>query len=657
MPGEYVVQSLKRDFSFPITDAFGIFLDPMNNRTAGFSFAVSPAGVQREGLVQNAGQYGVTTSWDNKWFSEVKNYDDKWVVEIAIPFKTIRYDDSQTTWGINFARNDLKRLETSTWVPVPTQYNVASLGFLAALKWDAPPKKAGTNIAFIPYVSVGANKDYEATDDAAKITRPNAGFDAKIALNSSLNLDLTVNPDFSQVEVDRQVTNLERYSIFFPERRNFFLENSDLFRFGIGPMRPFFSRRIGLSSGSLIPIIAGARLTGNLNENWRLGAMSIQTEGVNNEDNGLQVQSQNYALATLQRKLWNRSYVTAYMLNRQAFDDFKMDKDDYHRMIGGEFVYRSADNKWLNYVQYHQSSSNYDGTKNGEELMDKNAIIGSIEYNGRNLFGTISMEYMAADYRPDVGYAQELFQRNDELGTTSSVPFFASLHYLGYRFYPEKIKNMRYWGVTYTQKLYADTKLSKLIDRWTDYNIGAVFTDNSQIDFYITNYAPRLFFPTNITFGMDSLLQPGTYKYTNAQLAYTSSKRYKLYGSLKTTYGGFYNGTIFSLNTELTYRLQPLGNFSLSVDYNNIDFPDGYGDSQLLLIGPRLEFTFTKSLFFTTFLQFNTQSDNFNINSRLQWRFAPMSDVFLVFTDNMYASDFSQKNWGIVLKASYWLAL
>ena len=662
MEGNYVVQSLKRDFSFPITDAFGVFLDPFNNKTAGFSFAVSPMGVQREGLVQNGGQYGVTTSWDNKWFSKVEREADRWTVEMAIPFKSIRYNDSELQWRINFARNDLKRVETSTYVPVPTQYNVASLGFTAPLNWDAPPPKAKTNIALIPYVSFGANKDYEASDSKVELNRPNAGFDAKIAVTSSLNLDITVNPDFSQVEVDRQVTNLERFSIFFPERRNFFLENSDLFNFGISPLRPFFSRRIGLSGGRLVPILAGARLTGNLDENWRIGVLNIQTEGIkdigdaSDSSDDFELKSQNYGVATIQRKVFDRSTIGGFLINRQAFNGYQIDGDDYNRVGGTELNFRSKDNKWNVFTTYYLSFTQRDSVKYDSKTKDRQAVLNGIEYTGRNWYGFGTLEYAGKDYVSDMGFTQELYHRNDETGEVAAIAYLSSLQILGHNWYPEKLEKVRSIGLEARNKMFMNMQFSP-----TDYQLSATLfgelNDQSRFSLAFNNFARKLYFPLNATGKMDSLLVADTYHYNNVEVAYVASKKNKWYGTISASYGGFYNGNLLSFNADMTYRWQPLGNFSLNVSYNDVTFPEGFGNSRLLLIGPRAEFTFNRSLFWTTFLQYNTQSENFNINSRLQWRFAPMSDVFLVFTDNMNTTDFSQKNWGIVLKMNYWLAL
>src|SRR5947209_3458179 len=214
----------------------------------------------------------VDLSWDHKWKSVVRHFSDRWVLEISIPFKTLRYKKNSAYWGINFSRNDLKTTEKSSWAPMPRQFPTASLAFTGTLVWDAPPPEPRSNVSVIPYFLTSTAKDY--TNNKASGILGREGVDAKIAFSTALNLDLTVRPDFSQVEVDQQVTNLSRYELFFPEKRQFFLENGDLFgNFGYADIRPFFSRRIGLNQ----PIDFGARMTGKLDKDWRIGLMDIQT--------------------------------------------------------------------------------------------------------------------------------------------------------------------------------------------------------------------------------------------------------------------------------------------------------------------------------------------------------------------------------------------
>jgi hypothetical protein len=235
--GASISQSLKRDIGHDGADGIAIILDPLNQKTNGFFFVVSALNVQSEDQLNNAFQDRPSWSWDTKWFSATKNYGNYWIAEVAIPLKSLRFDPNQKYWGVNFLRIDAKHNEYSTWTRVPTNFKSYDLGYTGVMYFPTSPPKNSSNTILLPYITGTGSQDSE--NNQSTNANGTAGFDAKVALNSSLNLDLTVNPDFSQVEVDQQVTNLTRFNIFLPERRNFFLENSDLFsEFGIPPIRP-----------------------------------------------------------------------------------------------------------------------------------------------------------------------------------------------------------------------------------------------------------------------------------------------------------------------------------------------------------------------------------------------------------------------------------
>ena len=338
----YAVESLRRDFAFVKNDNFLLILDPFDDQTNGFTFGVNAAGAQWDGLIFNSNGYDL--SWDNKWYSEVKHYDDRWVFEASIPFKSIRYKKGIKTWGINFSRMDIKVPEKSAWAKIPRQFNVASLAYTGNLLWDNPPPDAGTNVSVIPYVLGGLTKNHQNNTNTT--FKKEIGADAKIGITSSLNLDLTINPDFSQIEVDRQVTNLDRFELFFPERRQFFLENADLFaNFGYSTIRPFFSRRIGLG----VPIEFGARLSGSLDKNWRIGAMDMQTKSM--EETGLP--AQNFAVLALQRRVFSRSNIRFMFVNKQSVNYSPLENPAksafnlYNRNVGLEYNLASSNNRWV----------------------------------------------------------------------------------------------------------------------------------------------------------------------------------------------------------------------------------------------------------------------------------------------------------------------
>ena len=224
-PGKRPVESLRRDFAFPKNDNFIVFMDTFNDQTNGFAFGVSAAGAQWDGVQSNGGT--VNLDWDIKWRSAVKSYDDRWVAEFAIPFRSIRYNGGSPEWGINFSRYDLKTGEKSSWAPMPRQFATATLAYTGSLVWDKPLPGSGPRFSLIPYVSGKTVQNKEAGEGFKNSA--SVGMDAKVILSTSMNLDLTIHPDYSQVEVDQQVTNLDRFELFFPEKRQFYLENSDLF--------------------------------------------------------------------------------------------------------------------------------------------------------------------------------------------------------------------------------------------------------------------------------------------------------------------------------------------------------------------------------------------------------------------------------------------
>ncbi|MBT8220724.1 MAG: carbohydrate binding family 9 domain-containing protein, partial [Bacteroidia bacterium] len=235
-----LVTSLKRD-SWGQSDEFAILFDPVNAKANGMAFGVNALGAQTEALLF---PNDADDSWDNRWRSATRNYEDRWTLEAYIPFKSLRFEKNNLVWGLQFVRNDPGTNQTHVWSPVPRQFADADFGYFGQMFWDQAPQGQAGNINLIPYVSGLTRKDNanNTTEDDIQI-----GGDAKIGITRSLNLDLTINPDFSQVEVDNLVTNLTRFSIFFPERRQFFIENSDLFNgFGQFANQPFYSRRIGL---------------------------------------------------------------------------------------------------------------------------------------------------------------------------------------------------------------------------------------------------------------------------------------------------------------------------------------------------------------------------------------------------------------------------
>ncbi len=656
-PYEHMIPTLKRDArEFWRGDVFIVLIDPVNESTNAFSFGANPAGVQYETLIsgrtgtraemnsrttRGSSSGAFNTAWDNKWYVETKSGEDQWTVEMAIPFKTLRFDPEKSIWGINFTRGEPNTNAWHTWSPVPVQFMTIDLGYMGAMIWDEPPAKVKSNISVIPYTLASTSKDFE--DGTPVDNELRTGIDAKIAVTSSLNLDLTINPDFSQVEVDQQVTNLTTFNIRFPEKRTFFLENSDLFAdFGILPMRPFFSRRIGLDEdGNTIPILYGARLSGNLNQDLRIGAMNMQTRMTDD------FSAQNYTSVTLHQKVVGRSVIKGYFHNRMAMGDAESLSDDYNRVAGLEFKYFSQDAKWQGFGGYGLSFS--DGLTGDNYFYN----IGG-GYDGRHVSAYSNLSGIGNNYFADMGWIPFADHYDAERDTTVHVGFQHLFSRFNYTFYPKNQDKVFSHGFSARHMMDVDNNLDLLQNQLTtSYNIS--FANSSSFNVSYGHEDQQLLFPFDFADG--DPLPVGRYHFDYLKLSYRGDSRrsYNYWGNLQ--YGSFYNGTRFQSSINFRYRIEPWANFQMRFTYNKLQFPEPYGQSDLFLIGPRIEFNFSRDLFWTTFFQYNTQRDNFNINSRVQWRFQPLSDLFVVYTDNYAVEVWGRKNRALVVKLNYWLNL
>lgn len=645
-PPGHVIKTLKRDAEFWDGDGFGVVIDPVNEKTNGYTFGISPAGVQTEYLVTGQagrreepqpGQQpnGLNLAWDNKWFSEVSDHPDRWVVEMAIPFKTLRYDEGKIRWGINFFRRDASSNTIHSWAPVPIEFNETDLGYTGILLWDRAPEKAAGNVAIIPYVRAGVYKDYEQGGPAEPDFQP--GLDAKVPVTSSLNLDLTVNPDFSQVEVDEQVINLTLFDIRLPEKRLFFLENNDIFEdFGIPPMRPFFSRRIGLDrSGNPIPILYGARLSGNVNQDLRVGVMNLQTRQTDD------FSAQNYTVAAVHQQVLARSIIKGYIQNRQGIGS---ENTDYNRNAGLDLQFRSEDGRFQTFGGIAKSFS--------PGLTSKNYFYTlATGYDNRNISVYTNLAGLGKNYIQDLAFlrGQEYYDASrDSLIRIGFNHWFARF---AYTYYPEA--GHRVISHEFNSRFIydADSAFRRIN---ADLEVGYLlkFASTGQLQVTYNHYLTDLIFP--FTFINGEPLPVGTYPHDQAQVQFKTDQR-KLFSVGGGILGGtFYNGSRIQFLAILKYRAQPWGNFSVNFEQNNLQFPDPYGSQKIFLISPRIEINFSRSLFWTTFLQYNTQDDNFNINSRVQWRFQPMSDLYIVYTDNYAVEFWGPKNRALVVKLNYW---
>ena len=639
---QVVVSSLKRDFGALTNDNVSLLFDTFNDGTNAFFFGVTPYGVQREGLVSEGGA-SFNNTWDVKWRAEAQRFKEYYTVEIAIPLTSLKFVEGATSWRFRAYRWNVQSNEQSTWVQVPQNQLLSSLAYMGRLKFETPLGKSRTPMAIIPYVNGIVQKDFIA-DNATQSVK--AGVDAKVAVSDGLNLDITLNPDFSNVEVDDIFTNLTRFELRLPEKRQFFIDNNDLFE-NLGNTfsgaRPFFSRRIGLAQnkeGALIQneIIGGLRLSGKITEDWRLGALNIQTAA--DADN--EIAAFNNFMTTVQRKVGKRSNVNFFSVNRQATarERYQSPDQEYNRVIGADYNLASADNVFRGRLYLHKSLQPGDHKGN----FSTQAVF---FYNPREWLVITDISLVDKDFRADLGFVP----RTDVIRLGQAVQRI---------FYPQK-------SIFNTHRLMLlllnDHKPSESF-RKTDHTYSlryeAQFRNLANASIYLSKIYTYLNFSFDPSQKEESIPLPRNtfYNYNQIQLSYESNNKKLLTYGTDITLGQFFNGSIHSFSTDINYRMQPYANIGFNIRYDGIKLPAPYSSNKLLLLSTKLELTFTKKLFWNTLIQYSSQRENIGINSRLQWRFAPLSDLYFVYNDNYISTNpLVPRFRSVNLKLTYWINL
>lgn len=449
------------------------------------------------------------------------------------------------------------------------------------------------------------------------------------------------------MEADQQVTNLSRFEIFYPERRQFFIENQDLFAdFGFERNRPFFSRRIGISYDTTTGVIVqntllyGARLSGKVGKDWRVGLLNTQT--ASQPEKG--ITGQNYTVAVLQRQIFGWSNISAISVNRQGIGNLP-DSLRYTRLAGLEYKLQTDDNRWSGKLFYTRAfRSDQPGERRSGIDIQQDAYThgATLSYTSRNLTVTRTHEYVGQQYKiNDVGFVNRrgFWRMPPELQATLYVKGNRKLISHG----------------TFTDLMLIHNKDGRLTDReWNvGYNLQFRSTAEGGLGYY--DYYTYLFFPFD-PINSDGRELPRNTGYTQRGLFgfFNTDKRKLLNASFEGYSGGYFNGRNINVTAQVQYWFQPYGALSVYSEYNNIRLPEPYKSAQYLLVGPRLDVTFSRKLFWSTTVQVNSQTDNTLLNTRLQWRYAPVSDLFVVYQENYFPGSLTSKNRALVVKLSYW---
>lgn len=637
----YVIPSLKRDFLAGGNDNISVIFDTFNDGQNAFLFGTNPYGVLREALISGGSsrQIGFTTSWDVKWKGDAKIYDDYYTAEMVIPLSSFKFKEGTQKWRFNSYRFDTQSNEISTWIRIPQNQEVWGTAFMGDMIFERPLGKSKTPLAIIPYVNAISQKNFESDEGSNDIK---FGGDAKIAIGTGLNLDVTLNPDFSNVEVDNVVTNLTRFEIGLPEKRQFFIDNSDLFS-SFGDARdanPFFSRRIGIArdtAGNSIEnkIIGGIRLSGKLTNSLRVGLLNIQTD----EDLANEIASNNNTMIALQQKVFSRSNIGMYFINKESFKDYDFieSEDKYNRLVGVDYNLASEDNTWTGKFYLHKSFQPNDNVGNlsgGARL----------SYNSRDYNFSGKAVYIDEDFSSDLGFVRRTGILKSFLNFERAFwPEQGKIQTHSFQFLPIAI-----WS---TEDDFENTDYS-LRTSWE-----ATFNDTSEFAAGFNSDFTFLFDDFDPTGSDGGVPIPGGqgYYYNSVEAGYESDQRKVFAYGLGTEVGRFFNGNRFSVEGGMTLRFQPKIFVSLLFNYDQISLPDPYPSADIWLVSPKIDVTFSKSVFWSTLIQYSNQRDNLGVNSRLQWRFAPLSDLFIVYNDNYFVNTFAPRYRSINLKFTYWL--
>ncbi|WP_430408458.1 DUF5916 domain-containing protein [Kordia sp.] len=622
------VSTLKRDVSISFSDSFVMILDTQNQEQNGYLFAVNSLGNQTDGLVGRVNNgYNLSFSWNAIWQSKAVLNGNKKQYELAIPLKSLNFNKENPVFGVQFYVRDIKNNSWTILKNVKRNYANLDLRFTEKFTVENLPDIATSRFTVTPSITTNYQENVTAKTDETVFA---PSIDVQYNLTSSLKLDATINPDFSQIDVDQQVTNLTRFAIFFPERRNFFLENADLFsNLGVDGVNPFYSRRIGAESS----IQFGLKLSGNIAPKTRIGVLNVQTDQENENA------SQNYSVLVGEQQLSENFTATAYLINRQETNNFEF-VDDYNRVTGMNLNYKSNNNKWIGIANVGKSFNDGINAKN-------NFYNAGIWYNQRGLAWNAQVKKVEENYLTDVGFTPRLYNFdaiNNVVVREGYTQTTVGVEYQKFYENSKTLNSVRY--LNYNNNTYFDDQGNQ--NQSSHFLNAAVFFKDLSAVYYVINYDD-----VDLKYGFDPLgngdsLQPNRYRFGILKVGYNSANNQKFRYRVNVQKGTYYSGKRTTAGVYLNYQLLPFANLELTHDVNHIDLNE-LGNETFHLSRFTSEIFFSNRLNWTTYVQYNTQRDNFNINSRLQWEYKPLSYIYFVVSDN-FTQNLARKNWGIAFK-------
>jgi len=644
-----IANKMRRDTMLWDNDNVFVLLDTYNDRRSGFFFRVNPLGAREDVAIMDSGD-SRNENWNAVWDCRSKINADNWTAEIAIPFSQLRFKaEAALTWGLNVGRTIQKNQEEGTWAPVPAAYNwlaryrTTHLGRLTGLSGLSPRR----NIEFLPYLLPGVTQPETGSADSVF----DLGTDVKVGVTSNLTADLTVNTDFAQVEADLEQANLTRFSLFFPEKRQFFLEGAGLFDFGIPrtsfnappPLLLFYSRRIGIEGEHAIPIFAGGKITGKVG-NYGVGFLNVLTDkysaGATDDTEAVDVNRTNYSVLRIKRDLFTGSSLGAIAINKQGLEA-------HNRAAGVDFVYRPMERMSFRCLWARTFDSEDAASPSTVGVPEPHASVSPVAKeagawyfggNWQSTFARVNASYtdIGEDFNPEVGYVRRTGSRwiRSELRAT---PY---LHWHGLRrlwIGPEFDIFLNSENQLETRTVIWSTWLELETNGWGGLRIYQNF-ENLTEDFEIRE---------------GIIIPSGEYNYKNYSLMFNAEGDV-LTGRLGLNIGDFYNGTRRGFDIRIDFR--PTGRFSLEprYEFNRIKLSQGAFNTNIF--GGRVVYSFSTELFTKLYVQWNSDRNLVTTNFLVNYIYRPGSDFYLVFNQTYGTESRSAElmDTTLVAKVTYW---
>jgi len=609
-PRRLIVNDLRKDFAEDQQDDFEVMLDTFHDRTNGYVFITNAEGARSDRQVANEGRE-VNASWDGMWSVKTMRVADGWTVEMAIPFKTLRFDfEAAPTWGINFARRIRRKFEIDFWSPVPRAFGLSRVSLAGELT-GISHEGTSHDLRVKPY---GATRSIRETGGPGFKSTSDGGLDVKYGVTQGLTLDLTINPDFAQVESDEQTVNLTQFSQFFPEKREFFLENSGIFYVGDAArntrvslpltsdedMVLFFSRRIGLNgAGRQLTIPAGLRLTGNIDA-FNIGLLSMNTEKTPTTPGN------QYSVIRVRRNIFTGTDLGFIILDREGTTS----GSDWNRVGGIDGNARLPGNwDWNSYAVMSRKP----GVSGGQYTYRS-----TVNHEGNFFHAKAGVLEVGDGFSDDLGYFRRTNTRKYlmDTGIRPRPAWLAPLHVR--EMHPHIV-----WA--YYEDLDGRMTGKSLHSGYTFF-----LTDGAYFEGSVNPNFQRIDKP----FTIDKAAAPipaGGYSWTTYQLRGTTNQSKPLSLQYTLITGGLWSGT--QVSEQLTVGVRPSVHFNGTLGVNHtaakLDGPDGKFDA--LLWTARANYSFTTNMFFDALTQYDPREHLFNANMRFNLIHHPLSDLFVVF--------------------------